>query len=69
MHESELLLGTIHSETVDPLDVSSCLIVLPVTTKMWLLNHKRPALYEEVTVTGMSTSNWPKLSHTRTDPL
>ena len=42
MHESKSLLGTDHSETVEPVDASSCLIVLSDTTKMWLLNHRRP---------------------------
>ena len=63
MHER----GTGHSETVDPVDASNCLIVLPDTTKKWLFSQRRPVLYAGVTSTGMSTSKRPLLSQTRTE--
>ena len=33
MHEWRSLLGTGHSETVEPVDASNCFIALPETTK------------------------------------
>ena len=66
MHER----GTGHSETVEPVDASTCLIVLPDTTKRWLFNQRRPVLRNGVTFTGMCTSKWPLLlSQTRTESL
>ena len=68
MHEVLLVSGTSHFETVDPVEASNCLIVLPDTTKRWLLNQGRPVLNDGVTFTGMSTSKRPSLlSQTRTD--
>ena len=68
MHEKRLLSGTGHSETVDPDDVSICLILLSDTAKRWSLNQRRPVLYHGVTATGMSTSKRPSLlSQTRTE--
>ena len=70
MHEWKSLFETGHSETVEPVDASNCLILLLDTTKMWLLDHRRPLLQRGITVTGLSTSNWPSLlSQTRTDPF
>ena len=43
MHES-VVLGTGHSETVDPVDASNFLIVWSDTTKRWLLDQTRPLL-------------------------
>ena len=64
MHESLLLLGTGHSETVDPVDASNCLILLSDMTKRWLLNQRIP-VFSHV-LTGMFTSRLPLLlSQTR----
>ena len=68
MHGSLMLLGTGHSETVDPVDASNCVILLPDTTKRWLSNQRRPVLNHGVTVTLMSMSKRPSLlSQTRTE--
>jgi hypothetical protein len=68
MHESLLVSGTNHSETVDPVDVSICFILLSDTTKRWLIDQRRLVLNNGVTVALMSTSKRPSLlSQTRTD--
>jgi hypothetical protein len=46
IHETLLLSGTGHSETVDPVDASICLILLSDMTKRWLLNQRRPVTAE-----------------------
>jgi hypothetical protein len=61
MHELPSLLGTGHSETVDPVDASNCLIVLPDTTKRWLCSQKMQAWYNGAGFTGMFTSKRPSL--------
>ena len=53
MDEELLVSGTSHFETVDPVDDSNCLIVLPDTTKRWLFDQRRPVLYHGVSVTRM----------------
>ena len=45
MHEKPLVLGTGHSETVDPVDGSNSLIALSDTTKRWSLAQRRPLLW------------------------
>ena len=68
IHEVSSVLGTDHSETVDPVDASNSLIVLSDTTKRWLSDHRRPLLNNGVTFTGISTSTRPSLlSQTRMD--
>ena len=70
MHENPLLSGTGHSEATDPVDASSCLILLPDRAKRLLPNQRRPLLNHGVTVTLMSTSNLKRpslLSQTRTE--
>jgi hypothetical protein len=63
-----MLLGTGHSETVDPVGASNCVIFLPDTTKRLSLNQRRPVLNHGVTVTLMSINERPSLlSQTRTE--
>ena len=50
MHEELVVSGTSHFETVDPVDASSCLILLSDTTKRWLLDQRRPLLYHGVSI-------------------
>ena len=61
MHEESLVSDTGHSETVNLVDTSNCLIVVPDTTKRWLLDQRRPVLNNGVTFTGMCTRKRPLL--------
>ena len=68
MLEVALVSGTDHSETVEPVEASHSLIVLPDTRKRWSFSQRRPVLHDGVTFTGMCTSRWPSsLSQTRTE--
>ena len=68
MHERWRLSGTGHSETVDPVDDSIFLILLSDATKRWLLNQRRPVLYNGFTFALTIKSKRPSLlSQSRTE--